>query len=196
MKTLLVALLFAAPAAAQTRTLARSAEKPLVDAAHTVVQPDEIALKRDALIYGDPAQPGTYLLRRRLAANQTVRPHYDDHESLLTVLKGTLWIGKGDVFAPDKLAPVREGGVAFIPAATHYFLLADDQEVVVQVTGSGPVKTVHTEVDAAGKPVPVNGPYPVIAAAKRRNMPVDPDLLTPDQIEQMERAAAAKRQKK
>jgi hypothetical protein len=109
------------------------------------------------------------------------------------VLKGTLWLGKGDVFKPETLLPIREGGVVYLPANTHYFEMAGETDVVLQITGNGPVKSVHTEVDAKGQPVPENGPYPVLTAGRRRNMPVDPDLLDPDQVEQMERAAAARK---
>jgi hypothetical protein len=71
--------------------------------------------------------------------------------------------------------------------------MAGDTDVVLQITGSGPVKSVHSEVDAKGAPVPENGPYPALTAGKRRNMPTDPDLIDPDQQEQMERAAAARK---
>jgi len=184
----------AAPLFAQTRPAARSASTALIDASHPFMQAEEIALKGDTIIFGDPSKAGPYVLRRRLTANQTARPHYEDQDRWVTVLKGTLWIGKGDVFSPDKLLPIREGGVAYLPANTHYFQVAGDNEVIVQITGTGPVKSVHTEVDAKGQPVPENGPYPVLTAGRRRNMPVDPDLIDPDQLDQMERAAAARKE--
>jgi hypothetical protein len=181
---------------AQTRPVARpvTAPAPSLDASRSILQVEEMAATGDITIFGDAAKPGMYLLRKRIAANQTVRPHYDDQDRWVTVLKGTLWLGKGDVFKPDSLVPIREGGVAYLPANTHYFEMAGESETLIQVSGSGPVKSTHTELDAKGQPVPVNGPYPVITAGRRRNMPVDPDLLDADQIDQMERAAAAKKE--
>ncbi len=179
-------------ALAQSRP-APSAGGPLVDGRHPILQPEELPIAGNTLIYGDPAQAGPYLLRRRLAPNETLRPRVEDRDRLVTVLQGTLWIGRGDVFRPDLLMPVREGGVAFLPAGTHYFGMAGNGVVVLQLTGAGPVKTAHTEVDASGKPVPEEGPYPVIAAGKRPNMPADPDLLDPDQLDQMEREAARRK---
>ena len=38
----------------------------------------------------------------------------------------------------------------------HYDGSCDDQGVIVQIMGYGPVKTVQTEVDAAGKPIYAN----------------------------------------
>jgi hypothetical protein len=187
-------LLVAAPLVAQTKPAPKPSSAPLIDATHPIMQVEEASLKGDTNVFGDPSKPGTYVLRRKLNANQTVRPHYDDQDRWITVLKGTLWVGKGDVYAPDKLLPVREGGMLYMPANTHYFELAGENEAVLQITGAGPVKGVHTEVDAKGQPVPENGPYPVLSAGRRRPMPVDPDLIDPDQQDQMERASYAKKQ--
>lgn len=183
----------AVPAFAQVRQTPRPASTALIDTAHPIMQVEEVALKGDTPVFGDVSKPGTYVLRKRMAANQTARPHYDDQDRWVTVLNGTLWLGKGDVFRPDTLLPIREGGVAYLPANTHHFETAGETDVVLQITGSGPVKSVHTEVDVKGQPVPENGPYPVLNAGRRRNTPVDPDLLDPDQVEQMERAAAARK---
>ena len=176
----------------QTRPApAAKTQGPLIDAARPLMQVEEVALKGTTTVFGDPSKPGAYILRMKLAPNQFARPHYDDQDRFITVLKGTLWIGKGDVFSTEKMLPVREGGVAYLPANTHYFQTPGEGEVVLQITGSGPVKSVHTEVDAKGQPVAEGGPYPSAAPPRRRGY-VDPDLLTPDQIEQMEREAAAK----
>jgi hypothetical protein len=176
---------------------ARPATKPqgvVLDAAHPVLQVEELVLKGTIPVFGDPSKAGTYILRTKMAPNQFTRPHYNDQDRWVTVLQGTLWIGKGDVFRPEKLLPVRAGGLAYLPANTHYFEVAGESEVVLQVTGNGPVKSVHSEVDAKGQPVAEGGPYPSLTPPRRKN-PVDADLLTPDELEQMERdraAAAAK----
>jgi hypothetical protein len=174
---------------------AKPAAKPqpqgaLLDASHPLLQVDEFPLNGTATVFGDPSKPGAYILRTKMAANQFTRPHFNDQDRWVTVLKGTLWIGKGDVYRPDKLLPVREGGLAYLPANTHYFEVAGDTEVILQITGTGPVKSVHTEVDAKGQAVAEGGPYPNLNPPRRKN-PVDADLLTPDELEQMERAAAA-----
>jgi quercetin dioxygenase-like cupin family protein len=181
------------PAFAQSRPAPRPATA-VIDATHPIMQVEEVAQTGDTTVFGDASKPGTFVVRKKIAANQTVRPHYDDQDQWVTVLKGTLWLGKGDTFRPDKLLPIREGGVAYLPANTHYFEMSGEADVMLQITGTGPVKSVPTEVDAKGQPVPEGGPYPVFAAGPRKNMPVDPDLLTPEQVEQMERAAAARKE--
>jgi hypothetical protein len=191
--TCVVALMCtAAVLAGQTRPAPKApASGPLVDSARPIMQAEEVMLKGVTPIFGDPSKAGTYIIRTRLTANQEGRPHYEDQDRFITVLKGTLWIGKGDVFSPDKLLPIREGGVAYLPANTHYFQVAGDSEVILQITGNGPVKSVHTEVDAKGQPVAEGGPYPRLGPPPRQRGYVDPDLLTPEQLEQMEREAAA-----
>jgi quercetin dioxygenase-like cupin family protein len=177
---------------AQTRPDSKaSTAGPLIDSARPIMQADEVMLKDVTPIFGDPSKPGAYIIRTRLAAKQAARPHYEDQDRFITVLEGTLWIGKGDVFNPEKLLPIREGGVAYLPANTHYFQVAGESEVVLQISGNGPVKAVHTEVDLKGQPVAENGPYPRLGPPPRRRGYVDPDLLTPEEIEQMEREAAA-----
>jgi hypothetical protein len=184
---------WATPASGQTRPTPRPASTPLIDTTHPIMQIEEVAVKGDTLVFGDVSRPGMYVLRKTMAANQIARPHYDDQDRWVTVLKGTLWLGKGDVFKPDALLPIHEGGLVYLPANTHYFEMAGEGETFLQITGNGPVKSVHSEVDAKGQPVPENGPYPSLGGGRRRNMPIDPDLLDADQLDQMERAAAAKK---
>ncbi len=80
------------------------------------------------------------------------RPYYDDQDRWVTVLKGTWWVGQGAVFKTDKLVPVREGGLMYQPANLHHYEVAGNDEVILQMTGNGPVKSVHSEMDEKGTP--------------------------------------------
>ena len=55
------------------------------------------------------------------------------------------------------------------PASTKTFDITGSSEVIRQITGTGPIKPTHAEVDMAGMPVPVGGPYPedVVAGGRR-----------------------------
>jgi hypothetical protein len=70
------------------------------------------------------------------------------------VLKGTWWTGTGDVYKPEAMISIREGGFMFHPAGYHHSDGAKDEDVIVQIIGMGPVQTVRTEVDEKGHPVP------------------------------------------
>ena len=60
----------------------------------------------------------------------------------------------GDVFDADKMIPIKEGGLMYHPAGFRHYDGAKDEDVVVQITGMGPVETIRTEIGSGGKPVP------------------------------------------
>jgi hypothetical protein len=131
---------------------------PLVDANHLRMNPEDGLVS--TTVFGDPAKAGMYVIRNRFAAGNTSRPHYHDQDRYVTVIKGTWYTDEGDVFRADKMVPIKTGGFMFHPAGYHHYDGAKDEEVVVQIMGMGPVKTVQTEVDANGKPVPARGATP------------------------------------
>ena len=130
---------------------------PLVDAEHLRMQPEmaEAAFGSNAQlnVFGDPAKPGLYAIRRRFKPGEMSRPHYHDKDRLVTVIKGTWYTGEGDTFDANKTTAIKAGGLMFHPAGFHHFDGARTEEVVVQIIGMGPVQTVSTEVDAKGNPV-------------------------------------------
>jgi len=128
--------------------------KPLVDATNKRMQAEDAPTGRSFPIYGDQAQPGMYVMRNRFGPGQTSRPHFHDQDRYVTVIKGTWWTGEGDVFQPDKMIPIKAGGFMFHPAGFHHYDGSkDNEEVIVQIMGMGPVKTTQTEVDEQGRPV-------------------------------------------
>lgn len=133
---------------------------PIVDDKRLVMQVDQVALTGTTNVFGDPSKAGMYVIRTQLAPNTKTRPHFYDHDRWVTVLKGTWWVGQGDVFSTAKLVPVREGGLMYQPANLHTFDVAGAEEVVLQIMGNGPVKSTHTEVDANGAAVAIGGPFP------------------------------------
>jgi hypothetical protein len=132
---------------------------PLVDSSRLLVQIEQTPAGTTR-VYGDPAQPGMYVSRVALRPNAKNRPHYNDQDQIVTVLKGTWWVGKGEVFRQDRLVAVREGGLMYLPAKLAYYDVAGGGDVILQITGVGPVHSTHAELDAAGNVVPVGGPYP------------------------------------
>jgi hypothetical protein len=61
------------------------------------------------------------------------------------------------VFKPETMVAIRTGGFMFHEANLHHYDGSiDDNEVIVQIMGYGPVKTIQTEVDASGKPIGAN----------------------------------------
>ncbi len=104
-------------------------------------------------IFGDPSKPGMYVTRTRFTPGRGSRPHYHDQDRYITVIKGTWWVSLGseaDVYNPDKMTAVKQGSFIFEPAFGHHYDQAKDEEVIVQIMGPGPVKTVQLESSSAG----------------------------------------------
>jgi quercetin dioxygenase-like cupin family protein len=100
-------------------------------------------------------KPGMYVLRNRFMPGQGIRPHYHNQDRYVTVIKGTWWVAlgpDGDTYNPDKMTPMKPGSFVFHPAFGHHYDGAKDEEVIVQIMGMGPVKTVQLEQPAGGAP--------------------------------------------
>jgi hypothetical protein len=158
--TLVALWLGGATMAAFAQAPAKPPSGPLLDSKHLLLQVEQLAPSENVGIFSDPARAGIYITRTQLAASAMARPHYRDQDRWVTVLKGTWWVGQGDVYRTEKLVPVREGGMMYQPANLRTYDVAGASEVILQIVGVGPVKSTHAEVDAKGQPVPVGGPYP------------------------------------
>ena len=127
-----------------------TAAPALVDPKNLRMQPEaaEAAFGKDVQVsvFGDPAKPGLYAIRRRFKPGEMSRPHFHDKDRLVTVIKGTWYTGEGDVFEPAKTVPVKTGGFMLHPAGLHHYDGAKDEEVIVQIIGMGPVQTTNTEI--------------------------------------------------
>jgi quercetin dioxygenase-like cupin family protein len=132
---------------------------PLTSAAHPRMQPEDAP--GAAAVFGLPNQEGFYVNRTRFGPHQTSKPHYHDKDRWVTVIKGTWWTGEGDQFLPEKMVAIKTGGFMYHEANMHHWDgSCDDQEVIVQIMGYGPVRTIQTEVDAAGNPAFANPANP------------------------------------
>ncbi len=100
-----------------------------------------------AVIAGDPAKPGVYVVRVKFPPGLMSRPHFHPDDRYAVVLKGTWWTGTGDTFDPATTVPVKAGGFMKHPALGHHFDGAKDEEVILQLIGYGPGGTtmIHPE---------------------------------------------------
>jgi hypothetical protein len=132
-------------------------QKPIVNADHLRMLPEEADPNGNAPIFGLQNAEGFYADRNHFGPHQTSKPHFHDKDRWVTVIKGTWWTGDGDVFQPDKMVAIKQGGFMFHPAGLHHYDgSCDDQGVIVQIMGYGAVKTIQTEVDSKGNPAFAN----------------------------------------
>ncbi|MFZ4690639.1 MAG: cupin domain-containing protein [Polymorphobacter sp.] len=99
-----------------------------------------------AVISGNPAKPGVYVVRVRFPPHVMDRPHWHSGDRHVTVLKGTWFAGTGVRFDPASAAPLPAGSYMFHPAGgIHWDGAYGDEEAIVQIIGIGPIES--TDVD-------------------------------------------------
>lgn len=114
------------------------------------VAPDDVVWKINAegfyqaVIDGDPTKPGIYVIRVKFPPGVMSRPHTHNDTRYAIVLKGTWYTDVGSTFAPDKAIGLKPGSHMRHPAGAAHYDGAKDEEVIVQIVGTGP--TVKTPV--------------------------------------------------
>jgi quercetin dioxygenase-like cupin family protein len=103
-------------------------------------EPDGLGFKT-AIVEGDPAKPGLYIIQVKFPPGVMSRPHIHREDRYATVLKGTWYTGAGEEFAPDKTIPLKPGSFMKHPAGVYHFDGAKDEEVILQLVGMGPSET-------------------------------------------------------
>jgi quercetin dioxygenase-like cupin family protein len=100
---------------------------------------------------------GSYTLHVRYPAGHTLGPHRHKSTEHVTVLSGTLLVGWGDVWDPDKLKEVRPGEFIEVPAGVVHFSAVREETVMeVRITGRYDIEYVLESDDPrAGKAVTI-----------------------------------------
>jgi quercetin dioxygenase-like cupin family protein len=111
-------------------------------AAHIVATPQELAWRSPppalpagsevAMLYGDPTQPGPFVMRLRAPKGYRVSTHTHPDVEVVTVLSGALRISMGGA---EKRLPA--GGFFAMPAGVEH-RVEIDEDAVIQINASGP----------------------------------------------------------
>lgn len=91
-----------------------------------------------AVLFGDPAKPGPYVMRIKWLRGNMSRPHAHPNDRFFAVLSGTWWTGTGTTFDPDATVPIPAGSYVYHRAGQVHYDGAKDEDVVIQVWGMGP----------------------------------------------------------
>jgi mannose-6-phosphate isomerase-like protein (cupin superfamily) len=97
-----------------------------------------------ALLAGDPAKSGLFILRAKIPDGYAVAPHWHSQSEHLTVLSGRLHVGMGDKFDRSKGDAIGPGGFIIMPANMHHYVWASG-ETVLQVTAMGPFDITYID---------------------------------------------------
>lgn len=103
---------------------------------------------QQAILFGDPAKPGIYVIRVKFPPRVMDLPHWHPMARYVTVLEGTWFTGTGDKFNFAQAVPLKPGSVMVHPAkGVHWDGSGSAETVIVQVIGEGPATT--TAVDSS-----------------------------------------------
>jgi hypothetical protein len=98
---------------------------------------------KSAVLYGDPAKPGPYVVRVKWLPGNMSRPHSHPNDRFIVVLSGTWWAGTGEKFDPENTIPMPAGSfVTHFGGKVHYDG-AKDEEAILQIHGMGPATTTY-----------------------------------------------------
>jgi quercetin dioxygenase-like cupin family protein len=101
---------------------------------------------RLAVLVGDPAKPGPYVVRVKVPAGVKLMPHIHPEDRIYTVISGVFYIGLGDDFDPSRLVAYEPGSVVVLPGNTPHFHWARSGEYVTQVSGFGPLGISYVDL--------------------------------------------------
>ena len=128
-----------------------SAKADVNPAALVYKRPNQIIWQEDsggakrAVLRGDPAKPGLYIVLVKWTPHHMSRPHFHPNDRYITVISGTWWVGTGTKFDPDSTVPMPAGSfVTHFGKQVHYDG-AKDEEVELQIVGEGPATTTPAE---------------------------------------------------
>jgi len=99
-----------------------------------------------AVLFGDPDKPGPYVMRIKWLPGNFSRPHFHNSDRFCVVISGTWWMGSGDQFNPDATVPIPAGSYVIHKAGQVHYDGAKNTEVIIQVTGMGPVTTTPVKI--------------------------------------------------
>lgn len=122
--------------------------------AMTVLSPDKLAWQdappilprgaRMAVLKGDPAREGMFILRLRAPDGYRIMPHWHPAAENVTVLSGRFHLGSGEAFDKKQGTAIGAGGFVSMPAMMRHFAWFEG-ESEIQLTGQGPWQLYYVD---------------------------------------------------
>jgi hypothetical protein len=115
--------------------------------AHMVALPDDLKWvdgppglppgSKIAVLDGDPAKAGLFVIRAKLPDGYTVPPHWHSTDENITVMSGSFGIGLGDKIDKAKTRYVPAGSYVRLGQKENHYAVAKG-ETVIQIHAMGP----------------------------------------------------------
>ncbi len=125
----------------------QAAAEPAGQPVHTIVPADQVSWSagpptlpagaQAALLHGDPAKEGLFVMRLKLPGGYSIAPHTHPKPEIVTIVSGAFHVGMGEVADKSKAQRLPAGSFfAFDPGMAHY--AHTEEETVVQISSTGP----------------------------------------------------------
>lgn len=100
---------------------------------------------RFAVLYGNPAEAGHFVVRYKLPPSWAGRVHTHGGTELITVHSGTCYLAYGDVLTRDAAKKLPPGSLVAMPAGTKMRAFTGEDGCVADVQGQGPLTTQYLD---------------------------------------------------
>ena len=98
-----------------------------------------------AVVSGNPAKDGPFVVRIKMPANYTVPPHHHPTDEIVRVTSaGTLSYGMGDKLDKANVGSLTKGFHVTMGAGMNHYVFTSDA-VDVQVNGTGPFQIIYAD---------------------------------------------------
>jgi quercetin dioxygenase-like cupin family protein len=140
------------PAAAPAKPAATQAKPAAAAPKHVMMGADELKWgpappslppgAQAAVLDGDPAKAGLFVVRLKLPDGYKVGPHWHPTDEQVVVMSGSLSVGLGDKAEDASMHALKAGGFAKMPRRTNHYVKAAG-ETIIQVTAMGPFAVTY-----------------------------------------------------
>jgi quercetin dioxygenase-like cupin family protein len=90
-----------------------------------------------AVLFGDPAKPGLFIVRVRMPGGYIVPAHWHSSDEVVSIVRGSGAFGLGDKFDRAQLHTLTTGGFIVAPAKHNHFAMTKDG-MIIQIAATGP----------------------------------------------------------
>ncbi len=100
---------------------------------------------RIAILYGNPAEAGHFVVRVKLPPSWAGRPHTHGFTELFTVHSGMCYLAYGDALTREAAKKLSPGAFVVMPAGTKMRAFTGEDGCVADFQGQGPLTTQYLD---------------------------------------------------
>lgn len=91
-----------------------------------------------AVLLGDPAKEGVFVLRLKASKGYRIPPHTHPKPEVVTVISGQFSLGLGPAADRASVEPLPAGSFSTMPQGVVHYVFVDEDNSVIQIDAIGP----------------------------------------------------------